>query len=288
EQNNNSQQKIKALIYQLKFRNIIEEDADIKNIRQVDSLVQNATGVSKALLQNLSANLYWSYVHQNRYKLLQRTTSTSEINENLTSWSLPHFYEKISNLFLQSLKPETELKKINIKDYTTLIDTGKHAIQLRPTLYDVLTNNALKYFTSNESTITEPAQKFVINNPKAFSPATDFIQQQFSTTDTTSLSWKALKLYQNLIQFHLQDAYKAALIDISIERLKFVFKNAVLSQKDDLYLSALNRIIEKYAPPLQSKAIYLLATWYYHKGLKYDAYKNPKYKDALKEALDLC
>ncbi len=284
----NGQQQLKALIYRLKYTDQIEENATVKNINAVDSLAQKAEGIPKALLQNLAANLYLGYVHQNRYALLNRSRSTTEDKEPLTTWSLSHFYDHISFLFQQSLKQKDTLKKILVKDYTILIDTGKNALRLRPSLYDILAHNALAYFTSDESSLTHPAQRFVINDPAAFAPAKIFSKKVFHTPDSTSLSWQALNLYQDLIRFHLQDTGKEALIDLDLDRLKFIYSEAVMSRKDSLYKTALQDIIDQYPSPVRSKALYLLADWYYRKGITYDATKQPEHRWALKTALTLC
>ncbi len=284
----NNQEQIKALIYQLKYRSAIEENANLKNIHQVDSLRQKANGITQALLQNLEAKIYLAYVHANKFKILNRTTSSSESQEDISTWSLPHLYDTISHLYLHSLNNKEKLKSIPVKNYTTLIDTGKNALSLRPTLYDVLTHNALEYFTSEESTLTKPAQHFVINNPKALAPASTFVKESFETVDSSSQSWNALKLYQDLITFHLKDKNPEALVDADIHRLEFVFNKGVFPKKDTLFKKALRHLIEKYPAPLQSEATYRLAQWFYSKGNLYNAQTHPKYQWAKKAALLLC
>ena len=48
-----------------------------------------------------------------------------------------------------------------------------------------------------------------------------------TTKDSLSLKFYAIQLYQELIEFHLDDDEKDALIDVDLARLNFVRRNSV-------------------------------------------------------------
>ncbi len=54
------------------------------------------------------------------------------------------------------------------------------------------------------------------------------------TKDSLSLKFYAIKLYQDLIDFHLDDDEKDALIDVDLARLNFVRRNSVHHGKRQL------------------------------------------------------
>lgn len=285
----NEQQQIKALIHQYKYRDAIEENGLIKNIHQTDSLAQNTSGVVRSLLQNLSANLYLGYLHQNRYRILHRTYATNETREDVSTWSLPHLYHQIDSLFQQSLQTKTKLQQIKIKNYLILIDSGEHSLQLRPTLYDVLAHDALSFYTSGAHFLEQPAKHFVINTPVAFAPAPEFSKYNWQSTDSVSPTLNALKLYQQLIRFHLKDGNKEALVDVDLDRIDYVFQNSISPDDDSLYKRALEHIISRYAIAAKYKATALLARWYYNRGnLINHVTKKPLHPWALKKALAIC
>jgi hypothetical protein len=283
------QQQLKALIYGLKYRSKIEEQANVTNIREVDSLADRATGIPKAILQSMLAQMYRSYAQSNRYTLYQRITSASEDENDVTTWSLSHFYKRITSAYEASLEDADALKKIALKNLQVVVDTGKNTLALQPTLYDLLAHRALDYFTGEEQNVIRPAEQFVIDQPAAFDPAKAFSETRFSYRDSTSLPLRALQLYQQLIRFHLADGNSAALMEADLSRLEFVYRKAVVADKDSLYTRALTHIIAQNAgPAATAQASALLARWYVDQGSGYDAFTHPQNQFAFRKALEIC
>lgn len=283
------QEQIKALIYQLKYRARLEENADVNNIRMVDSIASVKAGVSKAILQSMLAEMYLGYVRQHRIQLYNRISSAAENEDDLTTWSLPHFYDKITALYKASLQDETLLKQTKLVDFTTIIDDGKNTLSLQPTLFDLLAHRALSYFTGEEQYVLQPAQHFIINQPRAFSDPREFSETDFSSRDSASLQLFALHLYQQLIRFHLNDKNPDAGMDVNIQRLQFVYRKAVLRNKDSLYKSALERIIQgNSGQPAIAQASFLLADYYFQRASSYNPETHPENQFDLKKALKIC
>lgn len=288
-QTGNEQEQIKSLLYQLKYRTQIEEDANAFNLKEVDSLVNQSTGTQKAILQSMLAEMYWNYSQTHRYTLYNRLPSSAENDEDVNTWSLPHLYQRATALYEASLQDTLQLRKTNLNRLTTIVDTGKHALNLQPTLYDLLANRALSYFMSGDAGVMNPAQHFTIDNVAAFAPGGKFSSVEFPAEDTADLNYKALKLYQEIIRFHLQDRDPAALIDVDLQRLQFVYQKAILPGKDSLYKRALENIIEQYPNATANAQVkFTLAQWYYSNGMQYNATAHPGVRYDLKKALDIC
>ena len=281
------QQQLKALIYQLKYRQTIAEEALITNIAEVDSLMQTASGLPRSLLTHLDARLYLSYARQNRYRLQNRTPSAAEQAEGPDSWSLPHFYRHIDSLFQSALRAADSLQKIPVKDLSVLVTSGKNGLQLRPTLYDLMAQDALAFYTQESDFFQEPVTAFAIDQPEALEPASAFSRFSFGPADH-SPALRALQLFQQLIGFHLKNGPVEALIDVDLQRIRYVHKKGVMAGKDSLYVRALEHLMDHYAVPAKFKATALLAQWYVQQGAEYDAKKKPEHQWALKKALDLC
>ena len=58
-----------------------------------------------------------------------------------------------------------------------------------------------------------------VDNPEFLSDAFTFSSLKLESKDSTSLQLNAIKIYQDLIQFHLKDEKPHALADVDIERL---------------------------------------------------------------------
>lgn len=104
--------------------------------------------------------------------------------------------------------------------------------------------NALDFYKTSENSINQPSYKFEITNENLLCEAYDFAQRPISSKDSTSLQLKALQTFQGLVQFHFQDPEPSALVHVDIERLKFIFQNAVFENKRERYIEVLKNTAE--------------------------------------------
>ncbi|MCB9314985.1 MAG: hypothetical protein H6569_02490 [Lewinellaceae bacterium] len=131
---------------------------------------------------------------------------------------------------------------------------------VRPTLFDLLAQNALDHFADEQSYLTEPAYKFYLDQPEAFAPTPEFVKFKFETRDSSAGKWLAIQLFQRILATHLAQDREAALIDAELKRLRFVKNSAVLEDKDELYRQAL-AILHKtyYNHPSDAEIVHQLA-----------------------------
>jgi hypothetical protein len=122
-----------------------------------------------------------------------------------------------------------------------------------------------------------------------FSQAEDFIDIDYKTKDSLSLKFFAIKLYQDIIEFHYDDDEKDALIDVDLARLNFVKRQSVNTVKDSLYISAIIKLEEQYSDaPYSSLISFNKANYYYNEGVKYNASVSDTHKWEIKKALAIC
>lgn len=280
-----TQQQLKALIYELKYRGKIEENADPVNIQQLDSVMRTVSGTGKAILQSMLAEAYGQYANANRYRLYGRLPSSGEREDDITTWSLQHLYEHMDSLYQASVADPDASGKIRLRALHVIVDTG-NSLRLTPTLYDLLARRAIAFYEGPETGLVRPADQFTIRRPEAFADAADFTRIHFQTRDSGSWTLKGLRLYQALISFHLKDRDPAALRDADLSRLQFVYHHAVMANKDTLYRDALRQLIASASMrSLSAKASYLLASWYFTQGSSYDPFTHPQGRYDLKTAL---
>jgi hypothetical protein len=245
---NQSAQTIKALIYIAAIKEPLSENAEIENIETLQKELKSAKTPVSNLLHSLLANQYKNYYNNHRWKYYDQTHITAKLlnlNPNLDTWSAEDFSQTISYHFEQSLLNQIELVNTRIDDFSPIIIKG-NGTNLRPTLFDLISWNALNFFSSGEIQIIQPAYQFTISDTIAFADVNQFINHQFISEDTQSSKWKATKLYQSILQLHSKDADPSALIDADLQRLAFVFQTAVLPSKSQLYQNALEQIFKKY------------------------------------------
>jgi uncharacterized protein YfaS (alpha-2-macroglobulin family) len=288
KQEKNDAQLIKALIYRAQLRDIKEEEPQLNTIKELETEITQTSGAARAVLQNITASMYWNYFQNHRWQLYNRTATVDFNKADIATWGGEDFHKRIGELYLASLKEEKSLQHTKLEPFDPIITKG-NVRHLRPTLFDLLANHALTYFQSSERDIKKAGDAFEINDPVAFADARTFATHKFRTTDSTSLHAKALQLYQRLISFHLTDAQPDALIDATINRLTFVNMYAVMSDKKELFRKALEQVTGTYNNhPVAAQAWYLLADTYFDEGSSYDPLKDTTHRYALLKTKEIC
>ncbi|RYG54102.1 MAG: hypothetical protein EOO01_02505, partial [Chitinophagaceae bacterium] len=256
----NEPQQIRSAMFQMKYRNRVEEDNAQNNLKYLDTLVKHATGPAKNILHSMQAEAYWAYQQSQRFRLYDRTALTEENSEDITTWSNEKLHRTITEHYKRSLENKNILQNTSIAKFDAILDKGKNTRQLRPTLYDFLAHQALEYFTSTERDLTRPSYSFIIKDPKAFAPSSEFSNLTFSTSDSTSLYYNAILIYQDLLNFHLINKNEDALIDADLKRIQFIYDHGVFAKNDSLYLNALEELQKSHSDnPLVAQAGYLRA-----------------------------
>lgn len=287
---NNSTQIIKSLLYSSKYVMTLEEESQLKVISDFRTEIENTEFPVKNILESYLANLYWQYFQQNRYKFYDRTKTTAKGNSSdFRTWDLTTLFEEISIHFDKSLENRKGLQELAASSFQDILNEQQGSKIYRPTLFDLLSHTALQFYKTSENNITRPAEKFEINTSEFLCGAYEFTQLKIKTIDSTSLQAKALLIYQQLLQFHYPDPQLDAFVEIDIERLKYIHKNAVFEDKDQLYLEVLQQTAQSLSHS-EVSAFYnqeiavLLRQW----GNTYIPNVSKEHRWKHKEALELC
>ncbi|NNE33047.1 MAG: alpha-2-macroglobulin [Winogradskyella sp.] len=292
---NNKQQQIKALLHKSKYMLTLEEDAQLNIVNlfkaEIDA-TQNI--VTKHLLENMLATLYWQYFQQNRYKFYNRTNTTEKVSDDFRTWDLETLFNEIHVYYQRSLENGLLLQQEPLSAYTILLNEAKNSQTYRPTLFDLLSHNALEFYKTDENSINQPTYKFKLDNELLISDSETFINLDLASKDSLSLQLNALKIYQNLIKFHRQNSKSRPFVAIDIERLNFVFQHASFHNKADLMLNSLIQKAEQLANnPLSTLYNFEIASIFYKQGNQYNSSTSQGGIDQtnrwkLKDALGLC
>jgi len=289
KEDHNSPQFIKAVLYKMRLISDFEEDFMEKIIADVNEEISQASFPDDAILNSIQAELYWRYYEMNRYKILGRTTVVNSNLDDLATWDLNNYVDHVIKHYLNSIEKKQELKNIPLKSYDVILITQENSKKYRPTLFDFLAHRALEYFMDEEPGVTEPVYKFVINSPDYFKPIDEFTRLNITSKDTMSLKYYALDIMQELLAFHENDENPEALIEVDLQRLKFVKNQGVVEYEDSLYIESMKYLLEKYKEfPSSVEISYEIAQGYYTQGQQYDPAKSEKFKWDLKDAKKYC
>ncbi len=289
KESNNSSQFIKALLFKIKLQSDFEENAITNSIKEVESELKNAKFPIKPILHSALAELYWKYYQSNRYTILERSQTINFKQKDIQTWDARKITASVIANYRASLQNAQELKNIEIKQFDAILEKGNEKGKFRPTLYDFLAHRAIDFFMDEESELTLANDAFELTNKMYFADSKSFVNLKFSTTDSLSFKYYAIKLIQDLTYFHLNDKTPDALIDVELKRLEFVHDKTIMQHKDSLYLQALLQLEKKYIDnPMSTEISYLIANQYKTKGEKYNPLISQNYKWDIKTAFSYC
>ena len=287
--NNNSASQVKSVIYKIGLKSYFEEDFFEKSIEELNNEITTSTFPVTPVLHSILAEIYWRYYQNNRFLFLNRSETLDFEQNDIKTWDLKKIVEKIIFHYLQSLINPDDLKQINIQIYDPVIIKDSTARQFRPTLYDFLAHRAIDFFINTEPDLIKPAYKFELDNEDYFLTPDKFIKLSLNTTDTLSFKFYALSLLQYMEKFHINDENPAALIDLSLKRIKFVKNNSTLDTKDSLFLENLKALEKKYFDNQYSTLIsYEIAAEYFRTGKLYNPLVSDDYKYDIKKSYEKC
>jgi len=238
----NVQQLIKATLYKMRFTIEKEPDKAPEIIKEFETFTEKTTvKVDKALLYSMTAELYAQYYNANQWSINSRTEVEGMIPEDIKEWTGNMFYDKISKLLLLSTNScPYDLLKIDAKKYKILIDLQKDSRVFQPTLYDFLAYRKIEILASISSLNVNEDE---LTMKELFSEYQVFDKLNFQN-DSVLLSVKKQQLvtYQEILGLHAKKPNDAAFVFADLQRLKFVYQNFEIDDKDSLYLAALNRL----------------------------------------------
>ncbi|WP_229369984.1 alpha-2-macroglobulin family protein [Fibrivirga algicola] len=251
----NDPQLLKAAMRRVVYRTngAKDEETYLTLLSSLKTDIDATTGPTRAVLQSVMADVYWQYFQQNRYKFYNRTatapdepTAQSATTDALDprTWDARRLQQTVTELYTASTQEATNLQQVPVAAYDAVISKGNEAgLALRPTLFDVLAHRAIDFFTQAQSDVIKPIQAFTVNNPAYLGRPEAFATMALPATDPLSGAYQSLRLYQQLLAFHRNDAGGVAYAANDIERLALMKRLGTLPNEDDLYRQTLTQQI---------------------------------------------
>lgn len=267
ESEKNGPQILKTLIFEGKYTTFLEEDGIVKAIALFENALPKLNEPDKSVLNSMLGEVYAQYLQAQYWSIKDRTPLADESAGDIRTWSTAYIEKRAFGYYASSIEAFDLLRATPV-DYLSAISfpgTGDTVTgPLRPTVFDFLAHRALSHFTNERSYLTEPIYKFYLDNPAAFAPAAAFAQAKFESQDPESSKYRAILTFQKVLQAHMADADKSALIDADLLRLDFVRNAAVLPEKEALYNKALETAHTQYkGHPSDAEVLHRLAQYYY-------------------------
>lgn len=286
---NESGNLVKAILYENKYLNQLEEDSSINALSRAEQEMETYPEPAKSVMHSLAAQWYTQYLQSHLWEMRNRTEFGGPAGPDVRTWGIRHFTDKIQQHYTQSIQWEG-LRTAKVTDYEVLLTEQQKTDDLRPVLYDILMHRALDFFSGTEAFLTKPVYDFVLTDPLAFSPARSFIGHAFPSTDSVSQTWQALQWFQQLLAFRLSDSeHKAALLDADLKRLRFVYDHIIIDGKDSLYANALDNLSTSHGNEPESALVdYYRAELLMQQAGQWSGNKDAEHRLDFNKAYEIC
>lgn len=235
---------LRLLGQKIALEGVIQGNKPEERIVRLEAEMAKAPQPMQPVLEVILADWYWQFFRRNRWRFVRRTTTGEPPGDDILTWDLPRILAEIDKHFTAALAAEADLKNIPVAQYNALLERGNVPDTYRPTLYDFIAFEALKFYAAGEQAGAQAEDEFVLKADSPIFAAPDrFLKWTPQTTDADSLTRKAIRLYQAVMRFHRHDRDPAAFADADLGRLKFGYDKAVGEAKDDRYKAALKRFV---------------------------------------------
>ena len=239
---------IRGIVQRVNLEGAIQGNKPEEKIVRLEAEMAKAPEVLRPMLQALLANWYWHYFQNNRWRFAQRTRTAEAPGDDMQTWDLPRILAEIDKQFQRTLTHEEALKAEKVGDYNFLLNQGSVPDSYRPTLYDFVAHDALSFYSAGEQAGSKAQDAFVLSaDSPIFASAKDFLAWEIDSEDDQSPKIKAIRLFQDLLRFHLEDDNQDALVDADLHRLQFGNNQAFGEEKKARYKAALKRFAQQWA-----------------------------------------
>lgn len=217
---NNTANLIKSLVFKSKIaiQTSYDEDIVLKEKNNIQSELNKAKGVEKAVMQSILAELFIDYFQENQYKIKSRTNLADNKSDDFRTWDTNAFLKEIDKLLTASLENKNLLSQTPIQNLEILMQGNEKWRFLRPSVYDVLANRAVDFY-----------RDFMLEN------------QEFNQTERNQ---KIESIFKNLIESHKINLDKSPLIEAELQLL--LYKFAGENNRTELHIE-LDKLYKKYS-----------------------------------------
>ena len=244
----------KAIARKIVLEGNIQGNKPEEKITRMEAEIAKAPKEIVPLLDTILANWYWHYFQQNRWRFLQRTQTAQPPGKDFTTWDLARIFTEIDKQFGKALANADTLKKTPVGTFDEVLQKGTLPDTYRPTLYDFVAHEALKFYTSAEQAGAKAQDAFELFADKpvyglvpVFGTAEQFIAGKIERRADESPTEKAFFLFRDLLLFHRNDTDVTAFADADLARLVWAYNAAFGEDKAARYKAALKTFVERHA-----------------------------------------
>jgi hypothetical protein len=237
---------VKAIGLRIKLEGTVQGNKPEEKLLRLQEELAKAPSEMKPMMACILAHWYWEYFQMNRWRFIQRTRVEGDSGGDPRTWDLGRILEEIDRQFTAALASSNALKTLPIATFQDVIKKGTLPVGYRPTLFDFVAHEALTFYAAAEQAGATREDAFEVDaGSPIFSGPEAFLAWRPATGDASSPTFKAIRLFQELMAFHAKDRDRSAFADVDLTRLEFGYNHAAGEEKEARYKAALTAFAEE-------------------------------------------
>jgi len=216
-------------------------------IKKLDAELKTAPEQVKPVLRALAAGWMHGYYQQNRWRFARRSSTGEAVGDDLETWDLARILAEIDERMQFALADEAALKVIPVGEMSELLTEGELGDEWRPTMFDFVAHRALEFYSMEVVAVSRPVDAFVIEaDSPVFGSVEEFLAWKPKSEDQESPKFRALGIFQKLLEFHRGDEDEDAFFLVDLERLRWAAEAAVSKGREARFEAALRGFIAQH------------------------------------------
>lgn len=226
-QSKNETEKAKAVLFQMKLENVLEETNYQKKVDRLQKELADNKGIYKEVyrwyyIKTLMAAYDSRQFYWYRNSLVE--TTTTQLPKDIDLWSKDHFKNVVNEQVNLLFKEESLLKQTKVSTIKELIDYDQIDNNLNQSVYEFFAINFINDYANNSSFIRGLGNEFnrfdgsFSQQKIIFPPKSDDLKNE--------LSKKAVELFQQLEKFYLSANQNKAL-----DKIRYLRFDKLVSDK---------------------------------------------------------
>jgi len=223
----NSQQKIKAVVYNLKFKNELEEISTQNILNDLAKEINSNKGIYKEIYRwYYIKTVYNEMMSNGAYYYSKNSKNTTEIlPDNIEKWSGEHYKQVLTEQADLLFKNEKLLKETKVSEIKDLINYDFIENNLEQTVFELFAHNFIQNYIV--STYVKPLEIVRLQDfSNEFKKSKIIIEPNEYSVDF--YNQKIIELFQQLERFYTDNND-----DLNLDKIKF-YRYSVYSQDQDL------------------------------------------------------
>lgn len=154
----NEPQLLKAFFFRSKYLQVLDEEAQVKIVSNLQAEIKTVTAPTKAIMESLYAGMLQDIYDRNKYVINQRTPVADSGENAFLTWTAKDFERETEAAYLRSIENRELLYNTPLEKYSAVFEFNPTSGRVKRSLYDFLTEQYVTSFKGHYNSYRSPKE----------------------------------------------------------------------------------------------------------------------------------